>query len=173
VKMDPRVKASTADLQTQFNVSKSMYDSLLKATEALHEITVLRQQMKARSADAAVGSAQALNAKLDAIAGREGRGGGRGGPVGPPTLTSVRAQIARLEHEIENTDEAPTTAQVTAATTVSQPLEDLLQQWNRVKATDLKALNHELQSQHLATLKLDVFHIDHDVEDQFEAGDEP
>jgi len=176
VKMDPRVKTSMAELQTQFDLSKSMYDDLLKATEAMHQIMVLRQQLKSRSGDAALASAQAINAKLDAIAGREGRGGGgggRGGPVGPPTLTSVRSAIARLEHTIQNTDQAPTTAQVAAVKQVSQPIDGLLQQWNEVKATDLKALNQQLQSQHLAVLKLDTFRIDHDVEDQFEAGDEP
>ena len=99
-------------------------------------------------------------------------GGGRGGPGGPPTLTSVRMQLARMEHHLQSADEAPTSAQVEAGQTAAKPLADLLQQWEQVKQTDLKALNASLQRQHLALLAIDTAKIDHDVEDQIEIGDE-
>ncbi len=47
--MDPRVKTPAADLEQQFKVSKAIYDDLLRATAAIHEITVLREQLKARA----------------------------------------------------------------------------------------------------------------------------
>ena len=53
-------------------MAKSIYDDLLQATAALHEITVLREQLKARAGQAAVEETdKALEAKLDAIAGAE------------------------------------------------------------------------------------------------------
>jgi hypothetical protein len=176
--MDPRVKTTIAELQQQFDVSKSMYDDLLRATNVLHEITVLREQLKARSTEAPVAqSKDSIEGKLDAIAGSEraargGGGGGRGGPVGPPTLGTVRTQIARMEHEIQKADEAPTAAQVEAAQITAKPLNDLLQQWEQLKQTNLRALNRELEENHLSALKLDTTRIDHDVEDQIQVGDE-
>jgi photosystem II stability/assembly factor-like uncharacterized protein len=177
VVMDPRVKTSTADLQEQFKVSKAIYDDLLKATAAIHEITVLREQLKTREKQPPVaGESDSLETKLDKIAGSEpgGRegGGGRAAPAGPATLGSVRVQLARVEHSIQNADQAPTAAQVEAYQIVSKPLGDLLQQWEQLKQTDLKALNASLEHEHLPLLRLDTSRIDHDVEDQIEMGDE-
>ena len=177
VVMDPRVKTPVAELQAQFDISKTMYDSLMKATAALHEIAMLREQLHARAGQAPVAAAdQGLQAKLDAIAGggrggRGGGGGGRGAPAGPPNLNTARAQAARMEHEIQKADEAPTTAQVMAAKASIEPIDSLVAQWNQLKATDLKALNQQLEKMKLATLKLNTFRIDHDVEDQIELGD--
>jgi hypothetical protein len=179
VVMDPRVKASTADLEDQFKTSKAIYDDLLNATAALHEITVLREQLKAKSAEAPVAAAStALEQKLDAIAGAErggrggGGGGGRGAPAGAPTLGTLRTQMARIEKSIENADVAPTTAQVEAWQSLSKPMGDLLEQWKQVKATDLKGLNDTLTREKLAAVQLNTNRIDHDVEDQIELGDE-
>jgi hypothetical protein len=171
VVMDPRVKTSRADLEAQFTVSKGVYDEALRATAALHEITVLRDQLSAT----APAAADSLEAKLTAIAGRGegGRGGGRGGPAGPPNLTGLRLQLARLEHTVQSADEAPTTAQVQAYEAMQKPLDDLLEQWNALKASDVKALNDTLRRQGLPLLSLDTHVIDHDVEDQIELSDEP
>jgi hypothetical protein len=172
--MDPRVKTSVADLAQQFTVSKSIYDDMQKATVAIHEITVLRDQLRAKGTS----DSADLTAKLNAIAGaagggRGGGGGGRGGPAGPPTLSSIRTALARTEHSIQNVDRAPTPAQVEAYQTTAKPLAGLLQQWDDLKKTDLKAMNQRLQKQGLPLLSLDTHVIDHDVEDQIELGDVP
>jgi len=49
---------------------------------------------------------------------------------------------------------------------------DLLDQWQHLKQTDLKALNRQLEREHLALLDLNTRKIDHDVEDQIEMGDD-
>ncbi|MDQ2926280.1 MAG: glycoside hydrolase [Acidobacteriota bacterium] len=173
--MDPRVKTSLGDLQRQFDVSKSLYDDLLRATTALHEIAALREQLKARSSDAPVANSKdSIASKLDAIAGAEraGRGGGRGAAAGTPDLATVRTRVAAMEHSIQNADEAPTTAQVEATQISAKPLDDLLQQWEQLKQTNLKALNRELEHAHLSALNIDTARIDHDVEDQIQVGDE-
>jgi photosystem II stability/assembly factor-like uncharacterized protein len=174
--MDPRVKTSMTDLDEQFKASKAIYDDTLKATAAIHEITVLREQIKAKSKEAPVaGAGDSLESKLDKIAGSErgGRGGGgRGAPAGPATLGSVRTALARIEHEMQNADEAPTAAQLEGYQITAKPLVDLLQQWDAVKKNDLKTLNDSLQRGHFAMLQINTFKIDHDVEDQIELGDE-
>lgn len=172
VVMDPRVKTSVADLETQFNVSKAMYDNLLKMTSALHEITVLREQMKTRSGQAPIAEAdKAIEAKLDAIAGSGTRERGRGLRSGPANLTTLRLQIARLEHSVQNADVAPTTAQLEAAKSLDQLVGSLLLQWEQFKAKDLKSLNEQLLKSHLAALEINTFRIDHNVEDQIQIGD--
>src|SRR6202042_2116090 len=55
--MDPRVKTPTTDLEQQFAVAKSVYDDIMRATAAMHEITVLRDQLKARASQAPVAAA--------------------------------------------------------------------------------------------------------------------
>ena len=177
VVMDPRVKTSMADLVTQFNLSKEVYDDALRATTALHEITVLREQLAAKGGDSGPDS---LESKLTKIAGgrgeggaRGGGGGGRGGPAGPPNLTTLRLQLARMEHTLQAADYAPTTAQIDACKGLSKPLDDLIQQWNAVKASDVKTMNDMRRRKGLPLLSLDTHIIDHDVEDQIELGDEP
>jgi hypothetical protein len=172
--MDPRVKTSRFDLEQQFNLSHTLYEQMLQATKALHEITVLRGQLDGPNAKLSHESAEELEAKLKKIAGaEEGEGGGRrGGPSGPPTLDSIRSQMARLEHSIQNADAAPTTSQIAGAAEISKPLPALLEQWSQLKSTDLKAINQQLRKKNLPLLSIDTRIIDHNVEDQIEYGDD-
>ena len=174
VEMDPRVKTPMRDLEQQFTLARQMYDDLMRATAALHEISVLREQLKARSGQPLVGqAAPTIDSRLDAIAGPEhgGRGFGRGS-AGLATLASVRMQIARLEHSIENADEAPTAAQAEAFQISDKPLTGLIDQWRKLKETDLKSLNDELRKQHLAVIDLDTHEMGHSRHEILEMGDE-
>jgi photosystem II stability/assembly factor-like uncharacterized protein len=172
--MDPRVKTSHDDLEQQFDLSHTIYDQMLQATRALHEITVLRNQLDAPGSKVPHEQAEELEEKFKKIAGAEdGEGGGRRfGPAGPPTLDSLRMQLVRLEHSIENADAAPTTSQAAAAQEVAKPLTGLLEQWNQIKATNLKAINQRLRKQGLPLLSIDTSIMDHNVEDQIEYGDD-
>ena len=174
VVMDPRVKTSAAELEAQFRVSKAIYDDTLRATTALHEITVLRDQLAAKPASPA---SQQIGGKLTAIAGGRGEGGrgggGRGGPQGPPNLTALRLQLARMQNTIQSADTAPTSAQSEAYDAIRVPLNDLLDRWTTLKASDLKTLNDDLRRRGLPLISLNTRLIDHDVEDQIELGDEP
>jgi photosystem II stability/assembly factor-like uncharacterized protein len=178
VVMDPRVKTPVAELESQFKLSKAMYDDALRATTALHEITVLREQLAGKPAPPAAPGADTLESKLTKIAGREGGGGrgggggGRGGPQGPANLTTLRLQLARMEHTVQSADLPPTTAQVDAYTAMKKPFDDLIQQWNVVKATDLKTLNDQRRKLGQPLIVLNTFFLDHNVEDQIELGDD-
>ena len=174
VVMDPRVKTPLSDLEQQFTLARQMYDDVMKATAAMHEISVLREQLKARSGQPVVGQAgPAIESKLDAIAGPEhgGRGFGRG-PAGPATLGSVRMQLARLMHSIQSADEAPTAAQREAFGIAVMPVDGLIEQWRIVKESDVKALNVKLKKDHLALIDLDTREMDRNLEDELEMGDE-
>jgi hypothetical protein len=168
------VKTPTPELEAQFAMAKKMYEDVMKATAAMHEISVLREQLKARSGQPVVGNAgPTIDSKLDAIAGpvRGGRGFGRGA-AGPATLGSVRTQLARLMHSIESADTAPTAAQGEALGIAEKPLDGLIEQWKQVKQTDVKALNEQLKKLHLALIDLDSREFDRSREDELEMGDE-
>ena len=66
----------------------------------------------------------------------------------------------------------PTTTQAESSLNVEQPLAGLLQQWQQLKQTDLKALNDQLQRSHLAKLDLDTNRIDREEQEEIEVGDE-
>ncbi len=193
--MDPRVKTPAPELGEQFQISHAIYDDTLKATAAIHEITVLRQQLHpdtpiqaaTAGAEAAVKGAPAgaqstpkphvttgesLENDLDKIAGKPSSGGPRGAAAAPATLLSVRLQLARIEHSIQNADTRPTAAQVEAYRIAAEPLPNLLAQWEKIKRTDLKAINIDRVKQHLAALHVNTQNIDRDTEDQIEIGDE-
>ncbi len=173
VVMDPRVKTSASALEQQFQTSKAIYTDMLRATAALHEISVVREQLAAKSKQAPVAAAaDSIEAKLNTIAGKESDALPRFGPPGPPTLGLLRMQLVRVEHEIQDADEAPTASQAEAYKTASRPLGDLLAQWDKVKQNELKALNANLLREHLAMLILDTSSLDHGVDDQIELGDE-
>jgi hypothetical protein len=174
IAMDPRVKTPPIELEQQFTLAKSIYDELIHATNALQEIKVLREQLKARASQPPIASAEpSIESRLDAIAGSEGgmRGFGRG-PAPPPSLGFLRAQLARLEHSIESADTAPTAAQVEACQTSIKSLLGLIEQWQQLKKTDLKALNEQLERQHLAVIDVDSSNDGRNQKDQVEIGDE-
>jgi hypothetical protein len=77
-----------------------------------------------------------------------------------------------MEHTIQSADFAPTTAQVAAYDAIRKPLNDLIDQWNALKTSDVKALNDTLRHDGLPLLSLDTHIIDHNVEDQIELGDD-
>jgi photosystem II stability/assembly factor-like uncharacterized protein len=174
VVMDPRVKTPTAEIEAQFKLSKSIYADMMRATVAIHEITVLHDQLKAKAPAAVAAASDSLDTKIVKIMGGAGQrgGGGRGGPAPPPSLNAVRTQLARLEHTVQNADVAPTTAQSENYDTLVKPLNDLLDQWTALKGSDLSALNSTLRLNHLPTLDMSTSIIDHNVEDQIELGDE-
>ena len=75
-----------------------------------------------------------------------------------------------MEHTVQSADVAPTTAQVEAYDVMRKPLNDLIDRWNALRASDVKALNNVLRNDGLPLLSLDTHIIDHDVEDQIELG---
>lgn len=194
VVMDPRVKTPIDELEEQFHVSKAIYDDTVNATGAIQEIAALREQMRrsgqgsgsggAESSEAATSPqagtksrpkstlGESLETDLEKIAGRPEANGPQRGQAGPPTLATVRLQLARMEHSIQSADTRPTAAQVEAYQTAAKPLAGLLQQWEQIKKKDLKALNAERAVRHLPALRIDTDLFRQGMRDEIEMGDE-
>src|SRR5699024_48193 len=110
IRMDPRVTASTADLQRQFNLAYAAYQETIAGAKALGEVRALQKELAERSANpgAASASVASLQKKLTALAGPM-----NAGPFyfyrysGPPLLSGVAFKLQRLMREVENADFAP------------------------------------------------------------------
>lgn len=152
VVMDPRVKTPPAALQQQYDLSMQLYRSVLTASDALHRIASLRQQIQEREISGAkLPALDALNTKLTALA------GGTIDPYNPPhdaklNLTAARDKVFEMQHSIQNADLAPTTQQVAASHTALQAVTPLLAQWNTLQTQDLAPVNAELKQHGLQPL---------------------
>jgi hypothetical protein len=156
VKMDPRVKASAADLTQQFNLSIRAYSGMQETFETVDRIKKLRAQIKTAIDRADRGPlAEALNAldKKAASIGGEGRGDG-GSPglpggtidVREPNLTRLNGGFSSLLEHLQSADLAPTEPMTTAAAELQKVLAKLMADWNELKTKDLSAINEQLRA---------------------------
>jgi hypothetical protein len=144
VRMDPRVKTSTADLQQQFDKSMQAYREAMDASNALGQVRDLEKQVAARkSSDKLAAYAK----QLETLSGPKATS-----PFefffrhGPPTLGSVGGDLQMLMARMQDADEAPTAADLAALDKTSAELKSLLDRWNVLKGQPLAALNRALQA---------------------------
>jgi photosystem II stability/assembly factor-like uncharacterized protein len=118
--MDPRVQASSADLEKQFALEMKLATALQRADHALTEIQQIYQTSN--------GAAD----KLNQLAEIEPSGNGRS-PSTKPSLSSAAGNAAQLMVALESADAAPTTTQSTAAEQVLTQLNQLIGRWEAIR----------------------------------------
>jgi photosystem II stability/assembly factor-like uncharacterized protein len=154
VKMDPRVKVPLAGLQQQFNLEVRLAAALTPSSQALLQARSVHDQLQKLSAPGGSPAAEAiksLDEKISALL------------QAPPnatntaeTLTRLNTDLGALYEAVAQADAAPTTAQLQAADTLDRTLTQLLQQWDRIKTTDLAALNRQLQPVNLPQIRVET-----------------
>lgn len=158
IKMDPRVKASSADLRQQFDLSMLAYNGLQRSMEALEQVRSLRAQVKdlrARAQGATADALKSFDDKLIAISG-EGRAGAAPGDVSdtrPMDLTRVANTLESLLELFQGVDARPTTQGAAASAEWQQSVTETLRRWDDLKTKDLKSLNDQLRQASLPVLK--------------------
>ena len=158
VKMDPRVKTTTADLGTLYRLSNEMYEGAAAARAALVKARALSTALAAMSGDgiaelktqvdALVSGAASAAAPAAVPAGRGGRGGAGGGGGGrgggapaAPTLSSVSAAMAAAANAMQAADSAPTAREIAACDAARAQSATLMGKWNTLTTTTVTALN--------------------------------
>jgi hypothetical protein len=135
VKMDPRVKTSTAGLTEQFTLSKRAYDALLQAAQVSKELEAERGKLSPQTDE----KSQALNRQLEELAGRRGQfgggGGGRAPMAGPPTISRVTTALEALVVALQDADLPPTSQQQIAVNAQLKELDQLMERWRKLKAS--------------------------------------
>ncbi len=165
IRMDPRVKTPISGLVEQFNVSKQLYDGMIKTSALVSQIHGLQDQLNQRKGQTAQGTAgdaiATFEKKLDAFQGQRlglfaylfGTG------AAPESLILVRFQLSSLLGMVQQADVAPTAPQVAAAATAHLSLEKLLGEWKTLTTTDLAQMNSALKAAHLAPVTVPAAHL--------------
>jgi photosystem II stability/assembly factor-like uncharacterized protein len=135
VKMDPRVQASEASLQQQFDASMRAYREATAAGAALEQVRALEKKLPAGQSSAGLAS---YRKQLEALSGPEDAS-----PFafffnhGPPTLGSIQFSLQMLLGQMQDADRAPTAAQIDALSKSSADCKSLLARWEKLKGQPL------------------------------------
>jgi photosystem II stability/assembly factor-like uncharacterized protein len=155
VKMDPRVTATTADLQRLFISESGLSAALSESSAASLEAHSLREQIEKLSTIARPDTKQSLE-KVDKqlaqlLSGEEKSASGEEAPG----LDDVMIETGELYAAVGKVDAAPTAAQEKAASRAGEELAEAIQTWKRLKGSTIPDLNRQLEASHLPELKFD------------------
>lgn len=134
LKLDPRVKTATADLQRLATLSREMYDGAVAANAAFEEARAMVARLEAQGTAAAA----ALKTEIEALAPAPranpfGRFGG-GAPSGPPTLNGASQALMGAAMAMQEAEIAPTARQVAACEAARAQLADVMGRWNALRS---------------------------------------
>jgi photosystem II stability/assembly factor-like uncharacterized protein len=156
IKMDPRVKVSTAALEKKFNAETRLASLMNETSHAMQQGGSIRAQLDKLSAQAnsTKDAVEANRKKLDSLL------GGAGGLFAPPTpevtLSRVNGNASTLYQEVWKVDAEPTTSQVEAISSTEQESADVLKKWNEFKSSDLPALNRQLRDAKIPEVEVEA-----------------
>jgi hypothetical protein len=152
VKMDPRVKASTADLAQQFELSKGLYEirpaleainnNLSRLSEEIDKVKALAGQ------NVVTGQLEALHKKLEEVAGP------------PKPRPSAKLSLEGLEKlqtlfgRLQKVDAAPTPAIRAAVADLQRESQSVVERWRVIEAQDVPALNRQLEAAGIRKLEI-------------------
>jgi photosystem II stability/assembly factor-like uncharacterized protein len=150
VKMDPRVHASTADLEALHTAQEKMaasLDALSKADLAAHSVSEQLADPQNRSIEKDLTPYKAaLNMLLD--------GSDEHAAKKLPGLDDLAANAAKLYDELQQADAAPTVALIEASEQVESEGRELLPEWESFQQKQLPALNRVLNDAHRPSINL-------------------
>ena len=143
VAMDPRVKASGADLQEQFDLSWKLYQLRLKLAPVGKKFDGIAEQLTKLRAKAAERSD--VTQKLEAFAQTFVKFGPPYPRPGAPPSLFILESTTRLFNEIERADAAPTAAVKAAVADLETKVGPMMDAWHKLLESDLPALNQQLK----------------------------
>lgn len=155
VQMDPRVRATSADLAEQFKLSKQVYDEWLNLNRISAGVRSIRGQLTELRTRVPEGE---IRTQLDSLSEKlttlSGMGGGPGAPAGVLTLTVATGRLRTLFTVIDGVDAAPTSQATSAVADIVKDLRPLNESWQRLKTQDLVALNEKLRTAGLTAIDI-------------------
>ena len=156
IKMDPRVKTSSAGLQKKFEAEMRMAAIMNKTGEALRQGGSIRAQVEKLDAQANGSSKESVEAfekKLNALLGATA---GFAPPSQEVTLGRVNGQAGTLYSQVWQADAEPTSAQVEAMSATARDSEEIMKRWADFKNTDLPAFNRQLREAKIPEVHLEA-----------------
>jgi hypothetical protein len=156
VAMDPRVKASVADLQAQFDLSWKLYQLRLKLapiSEKFDDVAEQLTKLKARAAER-----PEVTQKLEAFGQTLMIFGPPHPRPGAPPSFFVLNSTTHLFDDIQGADAAPTSAIKTAAADLETKIGAIMEAWRKLLDADLPALNQQLKQAGFPEIKTEAEH---------------
>lgn len=147
--MDPRVKTSMTDLQTQHDLSVSCYQNRKQVLIALEEVGRMRQQIKLVRPTAKGKLADQLTAIDQALAKMESAPRG----VAVANLGRLNDIYGSLVSLFQETDMVPTTQGKVGVIEAQAQFDKVMLEWKGWKEKDLMSLNKQLKSAGLKEIK--------------------
>jgi photosystem II stability/assembly factor-like uncharacterized protein len=154
VAMDPRVKASAADLQEQFDLSWRLYQLRLKLApigEKFDEIAEQLTKLKARAAERGD-----LTQKLEAFVQTLMKFGPPHPRPGAPPSFFVLDSTTHLFDDIQAADAAPTAATKAAVADLETKVGPTMEAWRKLLESDVPALNQQLKQAGFPEIKTEA-----------------
>ena len=152
LKMDPRVKASPAELAEQFTYSKQLYDVRPALEKIGSEFNLLNVELK--KARERAGENTALTAQVDALS----KTVTQFAPLNPrpfaPLTFDTLAKVQELFGQLQGAEASPRPVVKTAVGEVIRQAAAVATRWPKVVEGDLAALNAHLESAGLAKINL-------------------
>jgi photosystem II stability/assembly factor-like uncharacterized protein len=151
VQIDPRVKATAAKLQEQFDLSWQLYQLRLKLApigKKFDDIADQLTKLKARAAERpdVTQKLEGFNQTLTKFGPPHPR------PGAPPSLFVLQS-ATHLFDEIQAADAAPSAAIKAAAADIQTKVESTMDAWRKLLEVDLPALNQQLKQSGFPEIK--------------------
>ncbi len=154
VAMDPRVKASAAALQEQFDLSWQLYQLRLKLAPMGKKFDDIAEQLTKLRAKAAERSD--VTQKLEAFAQTLMKFGPPHPRSGAPPSLFVLESTTRLFNDIQGADAAPTAAVKAAVADLDTKVGPMMDAWHKLLESDLPGLNQQLKQAGFSEIKTEV-----------------
>ena len=155
IKIDPRVHATPADLQSLFAAQVKLAAMVSKSATASLEVHSAREQLETLSKSAQPAVKEAIENLDKELAGvLSGRAKADGGEA-EPGIDDVAGESAALYEQVGMADAAPTAAQLKASDHASEEVAEALKRWDKSRSSSIPALNRLLESEHLPAINLE------------------
>lgn len=146
VKMDPRVKTSTAELARQFELSKQLYEGRLRLEPLNERINALNTRLISLRERAVANSN--VTAQIDALSKKLQELTGAAAPPRPGATLNlgVLIRLRTLFGVIQEVDVAPTAQIAGAVADLQNEIRSVLERWQAIESQDIPALNQQLKA---------------------------
>ena len=148
VRMDPRVKTPTADLERQFTDSEHAVQLLKQIASETAKGAAIEKQLTALDAKKGSVQAESFRQRLTTVFGHEDAN--YGSPTTPidtdtTSLRHLARQLRGVYYALQSADVAPTPEQEAALHQYEQVLNSTEKQWNTFISVDLPKFNQQLK----------------------------
>ncbi len=158
VKIDPRLKTSTEDLQKQFDLMMKMRDRQEQMNRAILAIRDLRVQLNLvekrwgskDNAKAVIEQSVALRKKIGAIEDELIQVNSKASEDELNYPTKMNSWLGYLQAAVDSADAPPTEGELAVFADLNQKLDGYLAKWHEILSTDVPAINEAMSKNGIA-----------------------